>query len=61
MARSKLIRIGAVLAAGLAMLAPAAAQEGGARMERVPDRQPGEGAGPFRRLVIRGAMGPSTS
>ena len=26
------------------------------RMERVPDRQPGEGEGPFRRLVIRGAM-----
>ena len=25
-------------------------------MERVPDRQPGEGEGPFRRLVIRGAM-----
>jgi hypothetical protein len=26
------------------------------RMERVPDRAPGEGIGPFRRLVIRGAM-----
>jgi len=30
------------------------AQEG-ARMERVADRQPGEGEGPYRRLVIRGA------
>jgi hypothetical protein len=40
------------------MLAPvSAAQESAAqRMERVPDRQPGEGVGPFRRLVIRGAM-----
>ncbi|HZF94370.1 MAG TPA: amidohydrolase family protein [Allosphingosinicella sp.] len=48
----------AALAAVLAgpAAAPAAAQEGGARMERVPDRQPGEGAGPFRRLVIRSAM-----
>ena len=49
-----------VLGAALAMViggpAPAAAQEGGARMERVPDRQPGEGVGPFRRMVIRGAM-----
>ena len=26
------------------------------RMERVADRQPGEGDGPYRRLVIRGAM-----
>lgn len=51
-----LIAAGAFLAAGLSLLAPAAAQEGGARMERVPDRQPGEGVGPFRRLVIRGAM-----
>jgi hypothetical protein len=48
--------LGAAVAAALASLAPAGAQEGGARMERVPDRQPGEGAGPFRRLVIRGAM-----
>ena len=48
--------LGAALAAVLGALAPAAAQEGGARMERVPDRQPGEGVGPFRRMVIRGAM-----
>jgi cytosine/adenosine deaminase-related metal-dependent hydrolase len=50
--------LGAALTAALAgpAAAPAAAQEGGARMERVPDRQPGEGAGPFRRLVIRSAM-----
>ena len=26
------------------------------QMERVPDRQPGEGEGPYRTLVIRGAM-----
>jgi hypothetical protein len=26
------------------------------RMERVPDRMPGEGKGPFRRMAIRGAM-----
>jgi hypothetical protein len=32
------------------------AQEPARRMERVPDRQPGEGEGPYRRLVIRGAM-----
>lgn len=34
--------------------APALAQA--ERMERVPDRQPGEGEGPYGRLVIRGAM-----
>jgi hypothetical protein len=48
----------AVLAAaalcGLAAVPALKAQEG-PRMERVPDRRPGEGAGPFRRLVIRGA------
>ncbi|WP_128892278.1 amidohydrolase family protein [Erythrobacter sp. HKB08] len=32
---------------------PAIAQSA---MERVPDRQPGEGEGPYERLVIRGAM-----
>jgi hypothetical protein len=46
----------AMLAAGLATVPALSAQDRGARMERVPDRQPGEGAGPFRRLVIRGAM-----
>jgi len=55
--RRKWIRGFAILvAAGLAQLGSAGAQESGARMERVPDRQPGEGAGPFRRMVIRGAM-----
>ena len=52
-----LIRLGAAAALVAATLAtvPLAAQEGGpARMERVADRQPGEGEGPFRRLVIRG-------
>ena len=47
--------VAAVLATGIALLPAAVAQEG-ARMERVPDRSPGEGVGPFRRLVIRGAM-----
>jgi len=42
-------------AAGLAALPGLRAQEA-PRMERVPDRQPGEGEGPYRRLVIRGAM-----
>jgi cytosine/adenosine deaminase-related metal-dependent hydrolase len=51
-----ILALGAALAASLGGPAPAAAQEGGARMERVPDRQPGEGVGPFRRMVIRGAM-----
>jgi hypothetical protein len=54
-------RIALALAAAAMLLSPAPmvqAQEQAqpARMERVPDRQPGEGAGPFRRLVIRGAM-----
>ena len=43
----------AVLAATLTGLSPVLAQE--AQMERVPDRRPGEGAGPYRKLVIRGA------
>ncbi|HYG30469.1 MAG TPA: amidohydrolase family protein [Allosphingosinicella sp.] len=50
--------LAAALAAGLAFL-PAAApgqQANEPRMERVPDRRAGEGTGPFRRLVIRGAM-----
>jgi hypothetical protein len=54
-----LLRNCVTFAAALAMLAsPAAplAAQGGRTMERVPDRQPGEGEGPFRRLVIRGAM-----
>ena len=44
-----------VLAAALAIQPAGQAQESAARMERVPDRQPGEGEGPYRRLVIRGA------
>jgi len=52
----RLWRIGAIAAAaaGLGALPALHAQES-AGMERVPDRQPGEGEGPFRRLVIRGA------
>lgn len=53
-------RIALALAAAVMLLSPGPvlrAQEAApARMERVPDRQPGEGDGPFRRLVIRGAM-----
>src|SRR5688572_8540633 len=46
-----------VAAIGAVAAVPASrAQEAAPAMERVPDRQPGEGAGPFRRLVIRGAM-----
>ena len=41
---------------GMALIPAASAQERAPAMERVADRQPGEGAGPFRRLVIRGAM-----
>jgi len=43
------------LAAALAIQPAGQAQESGMRMERVADRQPGEGEGPYRRLVIRGA------
>ena len=47
----------AALAAGLAILPAVSAQEGaGQRMERVPDRAADEGAGPFRRMAIRGAI-----
>jgi hypothetical protein len=48
-----------ILAAAGALMAPAAplaAAEPAAAMERVPDRRPDEGQGPFRKLVIRGAM-----
>ena len=52
------LRAGLAAAAALAGVAaiPSLSAQEPARMERVPDRQPGEGAGPFRRLVIRGAM-----
>ncbi|WP_114954560.1 amidohydrolase family protein [Sphingosinicella terrae] len=48
----------AAAAALAAMAAPIAltAQPSAKAMARVADRQPGEGEGPFRRLVIRGAM-----
>ena len=52
----KLAVAAAALAAGIAAVPALQAQDAPARMERVPDRQPGEGEGPFRRLVIRGAM-----
>jgi hypothetical protein len=46
--------IAGAVAAALAWLPAASAQGAAPVMERVPDRQPGEGVGPFRRLVIRG-------
>jgi cytosine/adenosine deaminase-related metal-dependent hydrolase len=46
----------AALAAAFTAPAATQAQQQQARMERVPDRQPGEGEGPYRRLVIRNAM-----
>jgi cytosine/adenosine deaminase-related metal-dependent hydrolase len=53
-------RIALALAAAAMLLSPApmvqAQGQAEAQMERVADRQPGEGVGPFRRLVIRGAM-----
>jgi hypothetical protein len=54
-----LLRNCVTFAAALAMISTpvtAPLAQGSAQMERVPDRQPGEGEGPFRRLVIRGAM-----
>jgi len=50
----KMATLGAALSVILSASGTAQAQES-ARMERVPDRQPGEGAGPYNRLVIRGA------
>jgi cytosine/adenosine deaminase-related metal-dependent hydrolase len=44
-----------LLLATLAVQPPGFAQDNGTRMERVPDRQPGDGEGPYRRLVIRNA------
>jgi cytosine/adenosine deaminase-related metal-dependent hydrolase len=55
----RLLKIGAataLLAAALASIGASSAQTAAARMERVPDRQRGEGEGPYPRLVIRGAM-----
>jgi len=47
--------VAALLAAQIGSVPALRAQPGEPRMERVPDRQPGEGDGPYRRLVIRGA------
>jgi len=58
----RLLKIGitaALVGAGLVSVTALRAQRvpaAAAQMERVPDRQPGEGDGPYRRLVIRGAM-----
>ncbi len=46
----------AALAAAMLWVEPAFAAEPAPSMERVPDRRPDEGQGPFRKLVIRGAM-----
>ena len=45
----------ALLAAALLSPLSTSSAQTGPRMQRVADRQPGEGEGPFRRLVIRGA------
>ena len=56
-----MIRLFSSLAAMLALLAAAIAlpndgqAQNRAAMERVPDRAPGEGVGPFGRMLIRGA------
>ena len=47
--------LAAVLALAAVAAVPASSAQEAARMERVPERQPGEGEGPYRRLVIRGA------
>jgi len=55
----RLLKAGAAIGlmmAGLGGIGASSAQQAPARMERVPDRQPGEGEGPYPRLVIRGAM-----
>src|SRR5690349_22503062 len=44
-----------MLFAAAVMASPAQAQAP-ARMQQVPPRQPGEGEGPYSKLVIRGAM-----
>jgi hypothetical protein len=51
----KYVVAAATLAAGLASVGALQAQQA-PQMERVADRQPGEGEGPYGRLVIRGAM-----
>ncbi|MDB5668617.1 MAG: Amidohydrolase family enzyme [Alphaproteobacteria bacterium] len=53
--RSSLKAVAAVVATILAGGQASQAQQAVPNMERVPDRQPGEGEGPYRRLVIRGA------
>jgi hypothetical protein len=53
----RILKLATMAALGLsfAALPPLHAQQSSPKMERVPDRQAGEGEGPFRRLVIRGA------
>ena len=53
------LRISKMLVGALALAlaaGPAAVAQDRGGMERVPDRQPGEGEGPYNRLVIRNAM-----
>jgi len=52
----RLFSILTLLAASLSTSTSPAAAQPAARMEQVPPRQAGEGQGPFRKLVIRGAM-----
>ena len=46
----------AAVAALCVQVPTASIAQGGPQMQRVVDRQPHEGAGPYRKLVIRGAM-----
>jgi imidazolonepropionase-like amidohydrolase len=50
-----MIRAFAVLSLGFLMVIPASQAQQQTGMERVPDRQPGEGTGPYRQMLIRGA------
>jgi cytosine/adenosine deaminase-related metal-dependent hydrolase len=55
MKRNRLAAVAALFAVAATPPLDAQADAPGARMQRVADRQPGEGEGPYRRLVIRGA------
>jgi len=50
-----MIRALAVLCLGFLVVIPASEAQQQAGMERVPDRQPGEGTGPYGQMLIRGA------
>ncbi len=51
-----LMRFAALAALLVSVPVTSMAQSGGARMQQVPERRTDEGSGPYRKLVIRGAM-----